>query len=232
MIRYMTKLVPVALSIAIASSICTTPIAPNMLTTSSISPTTQISVIGDSVAAGWTVTSDIAWPSRLADKLWGINHTKMTVNAIGGRCLVATGCVDVPITQIWNEILTAVPAPTTIILAAGENDTAKVSATVIKTAIAQLVTQAIAANIQVFVATIPPQESSRWPTWWTWGPTMLEVNTWIRTTYGNNVIDFYNAIIDSSTGWMHTRYESGDGVHPNKYGHIDFTDVISIEMID
>jgi len=196
------------------------------------SAATHVLVVGDSVAAGWTLQSaQVAWPARLADRLWGENHSRITVEAAGGRCLVAPGCAGTPIAQVWaTEVLGASPTPSTVILAAGENDVSRVSADVIEAAIAQLVDEADAAGVRVLVATIPPQESSRWTSWWGWGPTMLQVNAWIRATYGNNVIDFHAALVDTN-GWMRPVCESGDGVHPNRYGHVDLSDSVPLGRI-
>ncbi len=195
-------------------------------------PPVSIMVVGDSVAAGWTLPSaQVAWPARLADRLWGQDHTRLAVDAVGGRCLVASGCAGTPIAQTWStEVLGATPTPTTVILAAGENDVSRTSATTIEAAIAQLVDAADAAGIRVLVATIPPQESSRWQSWWGWGPTMLQVNDWIRATFGSDVIDFHAALV-AANGWMRPVCESGDGVHPNRYGHVDLADSVPLGRI-
>lgn len=193
---------------------------------------THVRVVGDSVAAGWMLSpASVAWPARLADRLWGEDHSRLAVDAVGGRCLVAAGCAETPIAQTWTtEVLGASPQPSTVILAAGENDVSRVSASVIEAAIEQLVDQAAAVGVRVLVATIPPQESSRWQTWWTWGPVMLQVNDWIRATYPADVIDFHAALV-ASNGWMRTVCESGDGVHPNRYGHVDLSDSVPLGRI-
>lgn len=191
----------------------------------------RIIVMGDSIAAGWVVSEKYAWPSRLADRMRGEDHSWMTVRAIGGRCLVAPGCAGETVASAWESALVA--RPTTMILAVGENDLGKIPAHEIKAAIASLVDRAHAAGIQVLVATIPPQERSRWPTWYSWGEDMINVNSWIRETYGptGDVLDWYAVLVNPETGWMREEFESGDGVHPNRYGHIELADSVSLRWM-
>jgi lysophospholipase L1-like esterase len=59
---------------------------------------------------------------------------------------------------------------------------------------------------------------------------MLEVNAWIRATYGSDVIDFYAAIV-ASNGWVRPEVASGDGVHPNRYGQMDLADAVPLARI-
>lgn len=188
----------------------------------------RVTILGDSVSLGWVIPERYSWPYRMADRVSGQDHSWLTIRSVGGRCLVAAGCAGTTVESEWPAAIAE--SPTTIILAAGENDLGKVSAATIKATIATLVSSARAAGIKVFVATIPPQEDSRWPTWWGWGPDMVDVNNWIIQTYGPEgfVFDWYTVLVNPANGWMETRYKSGDGVHPNKYAHIDMADSIAI----
>jgi lysophospholipase L1-like esterase len=198
----------------------------------STTPTTYVYVVGDSISASWTLPPAQGFPNRIFDRMWGQepNRSHGVINAVGGRCLIAAGCAGTPLAGAWqSEILGATPKPTTVILEIGINDLGHASTAAMENAYALIINQASTEGVTVLVATIPPRESSQWPSWWWWGPQMLEINAWLRTTYGPNVIDFYALLV--SDGWMAPRFMTGDGVHPNKYGHLEMGDSIPLGSI-
>jgi lysophospholipase L1-like esterase len=199
----------------------------------------RLSVVGDSITAGWTLDDPgkEGFPARLRDRLWG-RMGSLTVDAIGGRCLLAATCAtgnETIYSRFQNMTLGATPKPTTVFVEAGINDLGRVSTSQLEAAYAQLKVWSDAASVKLVVATITPQESSRWPTWWNWGPQMLEVNAWLRAAFGADCADFYGSIVYSGggngNGWMVPAYGSGDGGHPNWIGHVRMADSVNLNSV-
>lgn len=190
-------------------------------------------VVGDSIAAGWGAGGlRASFPERIFDRTFGPDRLHARTVATAGRCLVAAGCAGLPpLVDTWSaEVLNATPTPTVVVLEIGTNDLSKVSDAQLEAGYQQVVSQSQARGVRVLVATIPPREASQWPSYWWWGPQLLRVNDWIRQAYAGTCVDFYSALVGSD-GWMRPAVGSGDGVHPNRYGHLDLGDAVPLAKI-
>lgn len=181
--------------------------------------------VGDSIVAGYLIPdASRSWPQVLGDRLYGRDHTALSVVAHGGQCLVAPNCLyPTPLVETWQaEVLDAAPSPTTIVVEIGTNDLDRgVSDEAMEGAYQTLVDSARSRGIHVIVGTIPPRGAAVWQsTYGTWGPQRERVNAWIRATFGADVADF-DAALRGSDGYARPEIIDPDGLHPNMYGAAD-----------
>lgn len=196
------------------------PVYPRLTTATSI-----VAAVGDSITAGSGVTDPArAWPQVLDDRLFGPDRAHVFTVGHPGQCLVFVGCgYPTRLVDSWvPEVLNHVPAPTTIVLEIGINDLSHASTADMESAYLSLVGQANARGIRVIVGTITPRDADIWWTsYWTWGPQMDDVNTWIRGTFGTNVADF-NLELKNPNDWGARKGTmSPDGLHPDNEGAED-----------
>lgn len=190
--------------------------------------------VGDSLTAGFgTPDPTRAYAQVLDDRAFGQDRARARTVGHGGQCLLYTACAyPTTLAATWQaEVLNAVPTPTTVLVEIGTNDLSHALPDAdLEAAYTTLVNSAAARGIRVLVATIPPRESSQWQSYWWWGPQRERLNTWIRATFGVDVADFDHALAGSD-GWMRPAAGSGDGVHPNTYGHADLAYAVPLARI-
>lgn len=99
----------------------------------------------------------------------------------------------------------------------------------------QLVTEAKKLGLTVFAATITPRGSCTVDYWSEEREIVrLEINEWIRKCgLFEDVFDFDKAVAcDQDPVRLEFRYDSGDHLHPNRFGVEAMADIISFEKID
>lgn len=192
--------------------------------------TTRVVLAGDSVADGRWQGGGATPADRLADRLWGADHTRMVTVTEGGMCLVATGCAGAPLVDRWASILAA--GPTTVIVLAGTNDLGRgLSDDVLRTAYVQLVDQADAVGVRVLLCTIPPRAETQWTTYWWWGPQRETVNAWLRASHPADVVDV-DAVLRRPDGWADPQWmRPGDPIHPSWIGTVRISDAVPLGRI-
>jgi lysophospholipase L1-like esterase len=223
--RTATRIAGVAI-VAATLAIASASMAPTRA--SAVPASAQLYVAGDSIAAGTGIRFDFQrFDSRVADRTFGPDHSRMHVVAHPGQCLVATICAGQPLVATWDsEVLGATPAPTTVIVQAGRNDLVHVTDQQILDAYAQLVTAAEARGIRVLVCTIVPSATTYvWAPWTE--PQRRRVNDQIRQRFAPNIVDWAAPLGDAIDGV----YDSGDHIHPSWIAVVPGADMVPIGRI-
>jgi len=191
---------------------------------------TRVVLAGDSIADGGWQGGGVRIADRIADRTWGQDHARMSTVTEGGMCLVATGCAGAPLVGRWAGILAA--DPSTVIVLAGTNDLGRsLGDDVLQAAYTQLVDQAAAAGVRMLLCTIPPRTEDQWPSYWWWGPQRERVNTWLRATYPDDLVDV-DAVLRRPDGWADPAWmRPGDPVHPSWVGAVRMSDAVPLGRI-
>lgn len=190
--------------------------------------TAQLYIAGDSIAAGTGISFDFQrFDSRVADRAFGPDHSRVHVVAHPGQCLVATICAGLPLVATWaTEVLGATPAPTTVIVQSGRNDLAHVTDEQLLAGYRQLVDTAAAAGIRVLVCTILPSATTyQWAAWTE--PQRRRVNDLIRAQFAPDIVDWQAPLGDALDGV----YDSGDHIHPSWIAVVPGSDMVPIGRI-
>jgi lysophospholipase L1-like esterase len=114
--------------------------------------------------------------------------------------------------------------PDVVHIMGGTNDVAEnygpVSDDIIENSIRAMIDLAVANNIKVVLATIPPAKKIPWHPELEPAARIKELNAWLRAYAASRhivLVDYWTALADSRGG-MRPEY-SGDGVHPNGAAH-------------
>lgn len=158
-------------------------------------------VVGDSIAAGYNVTQERTWPSRL-----GYSNL-----AAGGSCLITYDCgTPIPLLQSLDSVLAM--KPDRILVHVGRNDLCHQTTADLIQGFKNYRNNAESAGVDIQFATITPAGAGwRWPC----EEQRVEVNEWLRHQPG--VLDFEAATINRR-GLLRWIYDSGDGLHLNARG--------------
>jgi lysophospholipase L1-like esterase len=200
--------------------------------------TGTIVAIGDSITdgVGSTVGANARWPNDLTRRL--LAQRGRTLNVInegigGNRVLNNAPCCGVNAVARFGPDALEHPGVKAVILLEGINDIgfsesigwltaphSNVSAAQIIAGYAQMITEAHAAGVRIFGATLTPFHGARY-----WTPAgeakREEINHWITSSGAfNGVIDFAKAVADPKhPEQLAHRYDCGDHLHPNDAGY-------------
>lgn len=200
-----------------------------------IPATAQVLFIGDSITNGggsWLPSRD-SFPHRWTNIACGqVQSCRDRIQVVGasGGCLVVS-CGNQPsLKDEWlTKAINITPKPTTIIVEIGVNDLFMgVTDQQYGEAYKYLMDQAIAANIRLIIATIPPTTTS-WPWHAAHNPQRQGINNWLRSYYGAaNLLDIDAGLRIGFTGDADPNYYYlqgvGDGLHPSSWGHACIAD--------
>jgi lysophospholipase L1-like esterase len=175
-------------------------------------PVPIIYTAGDSITAGgppWAV-QDTSYPDELAAACG--NDCKVINGAHAGACLLLHGCFyptrlrETLTEQVWSKD----PRPDIAVVMIGANDLGGFNTTgAYVDRLRDIRRDGRNAGVQVVFGTITPAHEF-WPQ--RCEDQRQEINDWIRQQPGS--IDFAS-VLESKTGELRARYDSGDGLHPN-----------------
>lgn len=159
----------------------------------------EVSIIGDSIAAGGGTTSLI---NKYPDKLYGPFRFVVNLNGNADYSYV--------ILQRVQEVLLL--QPKRVYLMFGGNDLLfGVPLSTLQSNYTTFVNTLTSAGILVYHLLSTPRNSTD----------VSGFNAWLKTTYPNTYIDTFTPLwnrTEGSTG-LNSIYNSGDGLHPNDLGH-------------
>jgi lysophospholipase L1-like esterase len=212
-------------------------------------PSAQIAgsvvALGDSITDGVhsTVNANNRWPNYLARRFDALHGRTMSVvdeGISGNRVLSDAGTAGVSALARLSRDVLQQPGSKDVILLEGINDigqsdlgtTPFVSADDLISAYKQIITQAHAAGLKIFGATLTPFEGAFY-----WSPageaTREAVNHWILTSGAfDGTIDFASVTADPANPEMfNPAYDSGDHLHPNDAGYQAMANAINLKML-
>jgi lysophospholipase L1-like esterase len=133
--------------------------------------------------------------------------------ARSGGCLVVSGCFGRGAAiSTYGRVLSK--RPDVVVLAYGINDLLALGTVEqLVDGIRSIIRTNRARGIRTYVATITPIRMTI-----AFDPTRVAYNEKIRSAFGDRVIDFDAALVGAS-GNLPRRFDSGDGVHPNRRGY-------------
>jgi len=227
-----------------AQSLFVRPIVSAILVLSKSPRRQAIVTFGDSITDGTGAKSpDIrGWPDLLAARLWKEPIAKgVVVNAgVSGNQLLADGWGISALSRFDRDVL-SLPSVRHMILLEGINDIGSedrkpldpllITFGDLVGAYQQLISRAHQHGIRVACATILPFGNSFY---FSAEKERLrqQVNAWFRSSREcDAVIDFDKAMRDpSAPSHLHTRYDSGDHLHPNDDGYRVMADFIDLRI--
>jgi lysophospholipase L1-like esterase len=213
-------------------------------------------VLGTVIALGDSITDGVhsptnanaRWPNDLARRLDALRGATLGVidEGIGGnRVLSDSPCCGVNAVARFRTDVADQPGARDVILLEGVNDigfsqhttpltapNVDVSAAQIIAGYEEIISQAHAAGLNIFGATLTPFGGARY--WTPAGEAKREtVNEWIRTSGAfDGVIDFARAVADpSDPEILNPAYDSGDHLHPNAAGYRAMASAINLAML-
>jgi lysophospholipase L1-like esterase len=213
-------------------------------------------VLGSVIALGDSITDGVhsptnanaRWPNDLARRLDALEGPTLGVvdEGIGGnRVLNDSPCCGVDAIERFRADVADQPGARDVILLEGVNDigfaqhttpltepNVAVSASQIIAGYKAIISQAHAAGLKIFGATLTPFKGARY--WTPAGEAEREaVNDWILTSGAfDGVIDFARAVADpSEPETLNPAYNSGDNLHPNAAGYQAMAGAINLAML-
>jgi lysophospholipase L1-like esterase len=146
----------------------------------------------------------------------------------GGWLLTGPG----GLAETWPAILTADPAPSTIVVAVGINDVmAGVSDASFAAAYRYLVFSALDAGVRVIPALMAPI-NRRLALYPYAEPRRAALNNWLTAYWGAAAVANFSDMIRVPWGpQLDPVYDYGDGLHPNPYGTMRLADAVPLDRI-
>lgn len=179
----------------------------------------RILALGESITGGGYLpeAQRTPWPSLLAPLL---PEGSSVVNvARGGTGLVMTSPDGTPSTvDALAKDLAEHPGTNLVVVAAGRNDLHNRGDAALKAGYRTVEKLAAAAGAEAWFTTILPVSASYQYRSIT-EDQRLRINSWLRATYGDRLVDLDAALDPRRTGLLPKSFDFGDGFHPSLEGH-------------
>ena len=194
-----------------------------------------IAILGDSITdgRGSTTNANNRWPDLLAKRLLANAPTaKVSVmnQGIGGNAVTSGGLGPTATARYMRDILNQSGVKYVIVFE-GVNDLgAGASSSSITSAFASFISQAHQKGLLIYGATVTPFGSN---SYYSAGneTNRQGVNTYVRGTNFDGVIDFDMAVRDTSNPpKLQTTYDSGDGLHLSPAGYQKMADTVDLTL--
>ena len=173
----------------------------------------RVVVVGDSIVGGSGTVQPIrrnSYPARLQTRL----GQRVPIVKHPAGCLVAQGCLYGP-TMLETYASEVLPlAPSHVILSMGVNDLCHVPDKQLRDAFRWVLHTNRAHGIRTTFATITPQNAN-----WQWRceAQRVRINDWLLDRFPGRTADVAS-VLETPRGNLRSRYDSGDGLHPNNRG--------------
>lgn len=193
-------------------------------------------VVGDSITAGWYLPAPWrdAWPAIMQRETYA--SLSVQNDGQGGQC-VEQECGGIPSIESQFPSLIAQPGVGGAIIAGGVNDLGNMPNGwwALPIAFDSMMKECIAAHIECWLATIPPQASSWYPTMSAAEHANIEaireaVNAWMFEAYPGQVIDF-SAVLSDGQNQMYDEFAMPDGLHPNYIGEFEMSEMLPLDQL-
>jgi lysophospholipase L1-like esterase len=194
-----------------------------------------IAILGDSITdgRGSTTNANNRWPDLLAKRLQANAPTaKVSVmnQGIGGNAVTSGGLGPTATARYMRDILNQSGVKYVIVFE-GVNDLGGgASSSSITSAFGNFITQAHQKGLLIYGATVTPFGSN---SYYSAGneTNRQGVNTYVRGTNFDGVIDFDMAVRDTSNPpKLQTTYDSGDGLHLSPAGYQKMADTVDLTL--
>jgi lysophospholipase L1-like esterase len=169
---------------------------------------------GDSITNGSTASNSVySYPAQSLMMVGGLNGRPDSIEA---------GTPGDTSTLLLARIDTTLNAYSLggLVILIGTNDAgASVSASTFASNVTSIIAKAKAKGCPVVLCTVPPRASGASSTIHN---LIRAYNAWIRifgAMYGCEIADVYAGLVDTTTGYLTSGYDAGDGIHPNDLGH-------------
>lgn len=206
--------------------------------------TRSVVVVGDSISAGAYLPQPWwdAWPMHERDELCGHACPVVTNLAVGGSCIVATCPGGTWLTysgqnQLWSQVTSMNPKPTTIEVELGINDLVNVSNQWIENGLTMMKAYADSIAAVFLVATLTPLDPAMFHNFALLDPPRWDLNNWIRATYGDHVMDF-DAVLRAPSAdvadpfyYLTEGNHVADGLHPDSTGQMRMAQIVPLNLV-
>jgi lysophospholipase L1-like esterase len=195
-------------------------------------PDKTVMLAGDSTVAGGVLAPGDRLDVRLGCRLAGPNagHAGFPTvlnKGVGGQFLCGAG----GLAATWPTLIAPLHPGDVVSVLIGMNDLYTYAGdSVWTTAYVDIVTQAQATGLTVYVGQITPVGSQHW------NVELLRqhLNQWLLDHFGSTMVLRYPDVLHnaaSGQSWLDPHYDSGDGTHPNAWGTLYMADMIAGRLL-